>query len=96
MRGRKFCACRDVVLRKMLPVDGNLICHGSTYRFRVRVQDALNWSAWTDFSAPVPVIVPPPRPSMAQRDPLQPAPPPAIEVELGRVRGERRSSAGSP
>jgi len=76
------CACHDLVMRKQLPVDGERIHHGDTYRFRIRVKDRLNWSLWTEFSLPLHVIVPPPRPSLPQRDPHNPVPPPVVEVKL--------------
>jgi len=81
-RGPFWCGCRDVVIRKILPVDGDTINHGSILRFRLRVTDGLTWSSWTEFSAALPVNVPPPRPSMPLRDPQSPVPPPSVEVQL--------------
>eukprot|EP00929_Paragymnodinium_shiwhaense_P035095 TRINITY_DN19004_c0_g1_i1.p1 TRINITY_DN19004_c0_g1~~TRINITY_DN19004_c0_g1_i1.p1 ORF type:complete len:5161 (+),score=1174.84 TRINITY_DN19004_c0_g1_i1:79-15483(+) len=82
------CRCRDLVLQRALPVDGKQICYGTTYRFRVRVKDALTWSPWTDFSREVHVIVPPPRVPLPLRDPQNPAPPPLLELCLLRNNGK--------
>jgi hypothetical protein len=84
---KKVCHCKDYVLRKTIPVDGDKVVYGSTYRFRVRVRDSLKWSFWTEFSAPVFITVPPPRPLMPQRDVHNPVPPPAVEVQLARGTG---------
>ncbi|CAE8587374.1 unnamed protein product, partial [Polarella glacialis] len=78
------CGCRDVYILKELPVDGEQLRHGTTYVFRLRILDGLLWSPWTDFSDPLPVLVPPPRPPLPLQDVLMPAPPPLVEVMLVR------------
>jgi len=83
----QVCQCKDYILRKTIPVDGDKVVYGSTYRFRVRIRDSLKWSFWTEFSTPVFVTVPPPRPIMAQRDIHHPVPPPSVEVQLARGTG---------
>jgi len=80
----QVCQCHDVIMRKVLPVDGDKIHHGGTYRFRLRVKERLSWSPWTEFSVPVHVIVPPPQPALPLKDPQNPVPPPSIEVQLTR------------
>eukprot|EP00928_Gymnodinium_smaydae_P060456 TRINITY_DN4412_c0_g1_i1.p1 TRINITY_DN4412_c0_g1~~TRINITY_DN4412_c0_g1_i1.p1 ORF type:complete len:2808 (+),score=473.56 TRINITY_DN4412_c0_g1_i1:1015-8424(+) len=75
------CGCRDVVFTKTLPVDGKTICYGTIYRFRVRMRDKLNWSQWTEFSVPVHIVVAPPRLALPLKDPMNPAPPPTVEIE---------------
>jgi len=82
--GLPVCRCRDLVIRKTVPVDGDKVCYGTTYRFRLRVRDALMWSSWTEFSAPVFISVPPPKPLMPQKDPQNPVPPPSIDVHLAK------------
>jgi len=84
-RGPKTCLCNDIVVRKALPVDGHKIAYGSTYCFRVRVRDDLTWSQWTEFSLPLYVSMPPPRPMPKAAEvssPSMPAPPPVVDVEL--------------
>eukprot|EP00747_Dinoflagellata_sp_TGD_P160636 gnl/TRDRNA2_/TRDRNA2_178003_c2_seq1.p1 gnl/TRDRNA2_/TRDRNA2_178003_c2~~gnl/TRDRNA2_/TRDRNA2_178003_c2_seq1.p1 ORF type:complete len:652 (-),score=120.16 gnl/TRDRNA2_/TRDRNA2_178003_c2_seq1:34-1989(-) len=81
------CTCKDVVLRKVLPVDGDKIRYGTTYRFRLRVRDRLLWSPWTELSKPVFVSVPAPRPPQIKLQtepnvPAVPVPPPILEVQF--------------
>lgn len=82
-RAARTCSCRDVVLRKSVPVDGDQVCYGTTYRVRIRVKDRLTWSQWTEFSAPLLASVPPPKPLLVQqRDVQNPAPSPSVDVLL--------------
>ncbi|CAK0798299.1 unnamed protein product [Prorocentrum cordatum] len=81
-RLEQVCHCRDRVVQKFLPVDGDRLCHGNTYRLRLRVRDALLWSPWTEFSPPVHVLLAAPRPALPLQDPRQPVPPPIVEVLL--------------
>lgn len=86
-QGRKkpprTCNCRDVILRKTIPVDGDQICYGTTYRVRLRVKDKLTWSQWTEFSVPLLASVPPPKPVLPQqKDVHNPVPLPSVDVLL--------------
>jgi len=83
---RETCSCRDLVLREVLPVDGeNVIQFGSTYSFRVRVQDGLNWSPWAECAEPVPMKVPPVRPLPQLSDPSVPMSSITAEVLLMKI-----------
>lgn len=76
------CGCRDIITRKAFPVDGTTISYGTVYRFRVRVRDAILWSEWTEFSAPLHAMVPPPRVPMPLQDPQCPEITPEMLVQL--------------
>eukprot|EP00913_Durusdinium_trenchii_P000683 g636.t1 len=63
------CGCRDIFCRKDfwdMHVDGEQLVHGTVYTFKLRVSDGHRWSAWTEYSPPMQVVIPPPRPPSRQ------------------------------
>ncbi|CAJ1392421.1 unnamed protein product [Effrenium voratum] len=76
------CSCRDVFCYKELHVDGQELVHGTVYTFRLRVSDGHRWTAWSEYSPPMQVVIPPPKPPVSSQDMLAPTPPPTVEVHL--------------
>lgn len=74
------CSCRDVFCCKELNVDGEELIHGTVYTFRLRVSDGQRWSCWTEYSPPMQVVIPPPKPPVPYQETLAPIPPPTVEV----------------
>jgi len=81
--------------QKDMPVDGDELRHGTTYMFQLRVDDGLSWSPWSEFSQPLPVLVPPPRPFLPVQENPTPTPPPTVEVQLVREPSPAATALGT-
>jgi hypothetical protein len=92
----KVCQCTDVVIRSVLPIDGDKLKYGITYRFLMRVQDRLTWCPWSDVCEPVFLNIPPPKPICPVMNPTKPVSPPAIMVQLVRRDLESDKSGADP
>merc|ERR1719265_1084358 len=92
----KICCCTDVVIRTVLPIDGDNLKYGITYRYMMRIKDALTWCQWSGFCEPVFLNIPPPKPICPPMNPTKPVPPPAVQVQLVRRDVESDKSGVDP
>jgi len=79
-KAKNPCCCRDVFCCKEMHVDGEELVHGTVYTFRLRVSDGQRWTCWSEYSPPIQVVIPPPKPPVPYQETLVPTPPPTVEV----------------